>query len=505
MSNNIPSEYLERGLLAALKSVVDSYPEKIALVDVAEELSYRQFWMRVTQIAQVLQSFGIKAGDRVVFWLPNSVNFVSLHFAILRLSALSVPLDPTSPMSSRISVAAISKPSLIIFQGTIVAGSDLDRYEMLSLEHVLETAVISRVEQLPLLDVDAASCLSSVMFTSGSTGVPKGVKLTHRNNLAAARNIIGYCQYTKNDFEVITLPLTHSFGLGQVYSMLLVGGGAFVISGMLKMKSIVNALEKYSATGFPTTPAGVDLILNRYFKAFQTKGRFLKNMVVNSAPLSPFQTEKLQQLFPSLQIYVYYGLTEASRSCKCNLTALGPAFYHSVGPAMQGVHLVLDEKTAEISISGETVSEGYWPEDDHGLGESGYPQISTGDTGYFDESGRLYISGRIKDQINVGGYKVSPLEVEAVLKKRLPLCKLAVFGYKAPDGNELVVCCLERLSGSDLSHDTVRRIAMDDLDFYKVPSVYLNVEVIPTIVNGKIDRPRLPDLYKIFLENNTEG
>jgi len=272
----------------------------------------------------------------------------------------------------------------------------------------------------------------------------------------------------------------------------------------LKMKAIVNALEKYSATGFPTTPAGVDLILNRYFKAFQSKGRFLNKMVVNSAPLLPSQTEKLQQLFPALNIYVYYGLTEASRSCFCNLTAVGSLFYHSVGPPMQGVTIVLDEQNSEISISGETVSKGYWPEEDHCLGESGYPQIFTGDTGYFDEFGRLYISGRIKDQINVGGYKVSPLEVEAVLKEWLPLSQVAIFGHKASDGNEVVVCLIEQSANSEVSHDRVRQVAKDELDFYKVPSVYVDVELIPTIVNGKIDRTMLPILYRAFLEANTE-
>ena len=264
MSNNIPAQYIEKGLIKALEKVVDKDPDQIALVDVAEELNYRQFWVRVTQIAKVLQKLGITAGDRVVFWLPNSVNLVSLHFAILRLSAISVPLDPASPSRSILKVAAISKPALLVFHGPELTGSDWDSYNRVSLSHIVETAVTVGDEPLPVLDVDASDCLSSIMFTSGSTGVPKGVKLTHRNNLAAARNIIDFCQYSKDDFEVITLPLSHSFGLGQVYSMLLVGGGAFVSPGMLKMKAVVNALEKYSATGFPTTPAGVDLILNRY-------------------------------------------------------------------------------------------------------------------------------------------------------------------------------------------------------------------------------------------------
>ena len=104
----------------------------------------------------------------------------------------------------------------------------------------------------------------------------------------------------------------------------------------------------------------------------------------------------------------------------------------------------------------------------------------------------------------MGGYKVSPLEVEAVLKERLPLSQVAIFGYKASEGNESVVCFIEQAVNSEVSHDRLRQVAMDDLDFYKVPSVYVDVEVIPTIVNGKIDRAMLPVLYRAFLESNIE-
>lgn len=500
--NNVAAQFIDEGLIKALKNVVDRRPDRIALADIDEELTFAQLWERVAQLAKVLTSLGINPGDRVCFILPNSVNLVCLHLAIIRLSAISVPLDSDSTGQSILKVAAICEPSLIVLSGPVPQGSEWDLYTCFSLGFLVGAANSVDSQLLPVLDIHAGSCLSSIMFTSGSTGLPKGVKLSHRNNLAAVRNIIDFCQYDGDDFEVVTLPLSHSFGLGQVYSLLIAGGGVFVISGMLKMKAITSALERYNATGFPTTPAGVDLILSRYYAAFQAKGQFLRRMVVNSAPLLPPQTEELQQRFPALNIYVYYGLTEASRSCFCNLTEAGPEFYHSVGLPMQGVDVVLDEKVSEIFISGETVSEGYWPDQDHPLSDRGFPVISTGDTGYFDEFGKLYISGRIKDQINVGGYKVSPLEVESVLKERLPVSNVAVFGHKAPDGNEVVVCFIENTGNSDVSHESVRQVARSELESYKVPSVYIDVEAIPTIVNGKIDRSVLPVMYQALVEAN---
>lgn len=505
MSVEISKEFIEEGIIKALLRVVESHPDKIAVADIKVELSFKEFWVSICNIAKVLQKKGLKERDRIAFSLPNCVDLLCLHFAILRIGAISVPIESKAPIPSIIKIAAICEPALIVIEDNHSDEEILLNYNILNISDLLSEAAITENALLPLLKVHAESSLSSIMFTSGSTGTPRGVKLTHKNNLAAIRNIITYCGYSKDDFEVITLPLSHSFGLGQVYAMLLSGGGVFVIHGMLKIKAIVNALKRYEATGFPTTPAGVDLILNRYFEAFQENGRALRNIVVNSAPLMPSQTEKLQELFPSITIYVYYGLTEASRSCFWNLTEGGPNFYTSVGPPMQGVQVSIESNSSEILISGETVSSGYWPDDDHNLDTSGSPIISTGDIGYFDVFGNLYISGRIKDQINIGGYKVSPLEIENFLKNRFLIPGVAVFGSKTIEGKEQIVCFIENLEGLGIDETLLRAAIKDELAFYKVPSVFIGVEKIPTIINGKIDRSRLHELYQNITQILNEG
>ena len=127
------------------------------------------------------------------------------------------------------------------------------------------------------------------------------------------------------------------------------------------MKRVFNALNKYNITGFPTTPKGVDLILENYSELFKNFKDDLKTIIVNSAPLMPEQTRKLQNLLPTTKIYVYYGLTEASRSSFGCLTEMGEKLYRSVGKPMRSVKISLSDNN-EILISGPTVSVGYWPD-----------------------------------------------------------------------------------------------------------------------------------------------
>ena len=232
--------------------------------------------------------------------------------------------------------------------------------------------------------------------------------LTNNNTLITINNIINFCNYNSNCCELVTLPLTHSFGLGQVYSMLFSGGSAFIEMGMLRMKRIFKAMDDYQITGFPTTPKGVELITTQYSKIFKEKAKDLEGMIINSAPLLPHQTKELLNLLPGTNIYVYYGLTKASRSSFVCLSGLDPTLYTTVGKAMDSVNISLENTTKEILISGPTVSKGYWPSELFEISDEDFPILKTGDLGTYDSDGNLYITGRLKDQINVGGYKSRP-------------------------------------------------------------------------------------------------
>ena len=339
------------------------YPNKLALASYTDSFTYSELWHSVTEVGKKLQNIGVNAGDRVVFSLNNNSEFIILHFAILKIRAISVPIDINISESNFDSIIDNVNPVVIMADGNWKKAIFSDKKLFVDTSEFLANSNIDIRKEIEHYEYqnNNSKNLAVILFTSGSTGVPKGVMLSHANTIYTVRNIINFCGYNQSCTELVTLPLTHSFGLGQVYSMLFSGGSAFIESGMLRMKRIFKAMDDYHITGFPTTPKGVDLIINQYSEIFKNKGKDIKTIVVNSAPLMPNQTEELQKILPKSKIYVYYGLTEASRSSFACLTDLGPKMYSSVGKAMNSVDISIDNATGEIIISGPTVSVGYWP------------------------------------------------------------------------------------------------------------------------------------------------
>ena len=228
MFENAAERHIKAGFMSALEAVVCSNPAAVCIADSDKELTYSELWSSITKVAQGLASLGVAKGDRVVFLLPNCVDFMVLHLAIIRLGAVSVPIDLATPAKTVSAICASCSPGLIVASDELNLTNLPDKQDAIPLSQLLESCLEVTSVSLASDNIDVDQDLTSIMFTSGSTGEPKGVKLTHRNNLAAIRNIINYCEYTSTDFEVVTLPLTHSFGLGQVNSMLLCGGGVYM-------------------------------------------------------------------------------------------------------------------------------------------------------------------------------------------------------------------------------------------------------------------------------------
>tara|TARA_B100000963_G_scaffold361991_1_gene401732 strand:+ start:4513 stop:6036 length:1524 start_codon:yes stop_codon:yes gene_type:complete len=482
---------------------VKKFPNKLAVCDENNEITYGQLWEKINQARENLLNKGIKEGDRVAFLQSNSISFVIIHFAIIFNKSISIPLDVGSTISNISKILENSKAKLILIEKKI-----FKLYENLTGEFGIEDIEKFLKDSEEIKNVNCyendrfyydINKTSVILFTSGSTGEPKGVKLSQRNTLITLRNISNFCKYTDSSFEVVTLPISHSFGLGHVYSMLFCGGGVYLQQGLIKIKKILNALKKFKATGFPTTPAGVDLILENYSEIFKLHAVNLQQMVVNSAPLSPEKTKKLAYLMPNVKIYVYYGMTEASRSTFACLTDLGEKFYGTVGKPMESLSIQIDKSNSEIVISGPSVSDGYWPDNDFSKSASGFSEIKSGDKGRFDKNGYLYIIGRIKDQINVGGFKVDPLEVESVIKRYKGIKNVAVFSYLDERGDEKILSFIETDSET-ITLDELEIFCKKNIEYYKMPSQFILIENIPQGINGKIDRNGLKALYEEIKE-----
>jgi long-chain acyl-CoA synthetase len=203
--------------------------------------------------------------------------------------------------------------------------------------------------------------------------------------------------------------------------------------------------------------------------------------------LPPEQAARLRDLLPDTDLMVYYGLTEASRSTFISLTSGGPAYYTSVGRAMPGVALRLADD-GEVLISGPTVAQGYWNDPTLTSQTLRDGWLHTGDLGRLDADGFLFVTGRKKDLINVGGYKVRPEEVEHVLLGHEAVQDAGVFGQDQVEAAIVASC---RLDPADLS-----RLCYSRLEPFKVPARFHQIDAIPRSDTGKIKRAALAEMLK---------
>ncbi|MBK5264446.1 MAG: AMP-binding protein [Alphaproteobacteria bacterium] len=438
----------------------ERFPDREAVADPKNSRSYAQLAEASRRIAIWLRRTGVRPGDRVVLMLPNGVDFIAAHFGVLMAGGISVPCEANA---SAATIAAI--------RDSCAPRASLDAVTIIE-------ALATRDGTLP--DAERTTDdLATLMYTTGSTGRPKGVMLTHGNTLAAIQNIIGFVGYTAQDREVVILPLSHSFGLGHVYCNLSCGGAVYTEPGLTRVGRVLRKVADWGATGFPGTPLGYAMLMDRYGEIFQERCRNLRFIVVNSAPLPPSEAARLRAMLPDVNLMVYYGLTEASRSTFISLSQCGLAYYGSVGQAMPGIDLRLSDEN-EVLIAGPTVAQGYWndPEQTAAAFHDGY--LHSGDQGRIDEDGFLHVTGRFKDLINVGGYKVYPAEIEKVLLEHDAVEDACAFGT---DRVEAAI-----VTRRDVSEIELSRFCYQRLEGFKVPSRIYPVAFIQRSETGKIIR-----------------
>ena len=490
------------------------WPDREAVRDATTSYTYAELSGRVAALAAGLRKFGVSSGDRVLLVLPNAVSFVVAHFAVLTARGVSVPCDVRIAPGTLAQIAASCSPRLIItdadgWERLASGAAQLGLQAAVVFGHTGRTsavvahsadALIEANSGAPLPSVADREDLAALMYTTGTTGEAKGVMLTHANVAAAVANICEFIGYTPADREVITLPISHSFGLGHVYCNLRSGGAVYLVPGLAKVGRVFTALREFGATGFPGTPVGYGLILDRYAELFADAGRGLRFAVINSAALPPHRADQIRRLLPQLDLLVYYGLTEASRSTFISLTREGPDYYTSVGRPLSHVDLRVEtpdgarvgrREVGEVTIGGPTVSHGYWGSTTLTAHSFRQGRLHTGDLGYLDERGFLFLTGRLSDVINVGGYKVMPAEVEAVIRECSGVTDVAVLGLNAVPGIEGDVVVAAVVAPNDFDRTACDERCRARLEPFKVPSRIVTLDAVPKSETGKVLRSEL--------------
>ena len=439
------------------------HPERTALLFEGERISYRELDRRAASAAGALRAHGIEAGDRVAIKLPNTPAYVAAYFGVLRLGAIAVPLN------------------------VLLAQPEIDA----RLEAAMPRAYVDRPlpgdgePHVEIADRDG-DYPAALLFTSGTTGRPKGAILTHAGIRAAARFGADALGFTADDVLLGVAPFPHVLGQQVFVCAFLVGGGVAV----LQRFEPEAALETMTSTR-TTVMFGVPTMCIALCEAARSAETLppLRIAHVGGSAVPVDVARRFEETFGAA-VHEGYGLTEMSGLA--TTFALGRRRKAgSVGGPSSGTKMRIanaDERgVGEVQFRGPSVIGGYWNDPEAtGAALDRDSWLSTGDLGYLDDDGDLFLVDRKKEMIIRGGYNVYPREVEEVLYEHPAVLEAAVVGVPHESLGEEVAAIVVPRSGVELDPDELKAWTKERVAAYEYPRYVVLVAELPKSPTGKI-------------------
>jgi long-chain acyl-CoA synthetase len=480
------------------------FPEKTAIVCGERRLTFREVDAAAARLASTLRARGVGRGDRVVLFLDNSPETVVGLFGVLKAGGVFSVVNPGTKLDKLAYILNNCTARAILTEPRLKPMAEEAAKGAPSVAFTLAAPFEGPAAEpgAPGIDLD----LAMIVYTSGSTGFPKGVMMTHRNIVAAATSITTYLESRPDDVVLSVLPLAFDYGLYQALMCAKVGATLVLEKSFTYPAVLLDRLRRERVTGLPLVPtmAAVLLQLKDLAPGMFPDLRYITN---TAAALPPTHIARLQELFPGTRIYSMYGLTECKRCTYLPPEQLGvrPG---SVGIAIPGTEAyVVDENgrkaapgvTGELVIRGAHVMQGYWGDPqatERALRPGPFPWervLYTGDLFRSDEEGYLYFVARKDDIIKSRGEKVSPKEVETVLYEMPGIREAAVIGVPDPILGMAIKAVVAADPQASLTERDVIRHCQRRLEDFMVPKLVEFRASLPKSANGKISRSRVAE------------
>lgn len=461
--------------------------------------SWQDLGDAVSDGSDMLRSQGVRAGDRVMILSENSTATVAMLFAASRLGAVAIPFNARQTAAEVARVIDHATPAAIVAT-TEVSPDAAAHAERLGAEQVSgrfgTVHVLSRAS-----DPDADPDVAVLLYTTGTTGTPKGVMLTHANLRFGGQTSANLRAMQPEDVIYGVLPVTHVFGLASVVTAATFAGAQVRFEPRFSAAALYAALTD-GVTLLSAVPQ-MHALLMQYTKEKgfdRLPSDTLRYVSSGAAPLDPTWKRKAEAFY-GVALQNGYGMTETTAGVAATGNAIGDPDI-SVGPALPGVEIAIDETvegggngTGEVLTRGPHIMKGYYrnPEETaRVLDAEGW--MHTGDLGTIDALGHLHILGRSKELIIHGGFNVYPPEVEAALNDHPGVIQSAVIG-RVRNGDEQVLAFCQVPEGSELTPDVLRAFASERLAGYKRPRHIVLAPSLPAAPTGKILKHKLLEAF----------
>ncbi len=477
-------------------------PSKIAIRYADLEISYSELDLRARRFAAGLVACGVAPGDKVALLIPNLPEFSVSYFGILYCGATVVPLNVLLSAAEVEYHLRDSGAKLLIahplFQAAARSGAEAAGVTLVwTGEEALAggAAFSSLLAEIPVQSLHAtqADDTAVLLYTSGTTGHPKGAELTHANLFLNCAIVVPKLLPIGPDaVGLATLPLFHSFGQTAIQNALIAAGGSFSLLPRFSPEQVLEIMERDQVSVFAGVPTMYFALLH-YEAARAFNLTKLKFCLSGGAPM-PLEVMQAFETRFGVQILEGYGLSETSPVASFNMLSR-PRKVGSIGYPVWGVSMrvvdahgavLSDGERGEVCIRGHNVMKGYWnrPEATHESLVDGW--FHTGDIGYRDTEGCYFIVDRKKDLILRGGFNVYPREVEEVLYAHPAVMEAAVIGIPSPQHGEEVKAIVVRKPGATLGEEELRIYCKEKLAAYKYPRVIEFRDALPKGPTGKI-------------------
>ena len=482
-------------------------PAHPAILFEGRRIGYAELDTQASRLAHALVAHGVSAGDRVALFLPNVPEFAIVFFAAQKLGAVTVSINAIF-RSAEVEYLLNDSGAKVVFTVGELA-QFVPRERCPALEQVvicegdtpagaatLAAWCAGRDARFELVE-RAADAPASLLYSSGTTGFPKGVTLTQSNISSNVATAARYSGYRADDRLAVFLPLFHVYGQNYIMNAAVQAGATIVLFRRFVPDPVLEAIARERVTLFFGVPTIFIGLLSMDLSKYDLSSIRYEMSAAATMPeeISRRWTERFGR-----RVYEGYGLTECSPFACYN--DLIEHRFGSVGRAVEGFELAIFDEAdrelprgewGEIVIRGPGVMKGYWnrPEDTAQALRGGW--LHSGDIGRMDDDGYVFIVDRVKDMINLSGFKVWPAEVEQYLYKLPQVQEVAVYGLPHPDKGEQVVAAVVPKPGQRLTADEVIAYCRANIAAYKVPARVDIVSELPKSATGKILKRVLRD------------
>jgi long-chain acyl-CoA synthetase len=505
-----------KNLAEMLENTVNKYPNLVGFICASEKLTFKEFDQTVNRIAAGLEECGVRKGDRVSLLLGIGLEFPLCFFALIKLGAIAVPLNTRFKGEELSHEVNDSESKVLIVDQEYWPFIESVRDDLKTIESIffngpgvprgvqpflrLKENQKDKFWKIELNETDDAV----IMYTSGTTGKPKGAILYHRGLIATAMHVSDFLTYEPGDRVICVSPFFHINGLGVTMLSHILSAIPCVYMRTFKVK---NFLEVMASENISTLLGVINILwlMVNHPEFHNYEFSSLRQALVGGSPATEEMVKGILEKLPHLQISIGYGLTE-SHGCDSftpyedSLRKIG-----TVGRILplvdarivneEGKELPPD-RIGEILLKSAKITKGYWRNAEATKATIVDGWLHTGDIGKFDAEGYLYILDRKKDMINRGGEKIYSLEVENVISRHPKVLEVAVVGIPDSYLGETVKAAIVLRAGMTADEEEMKAFCLEHLADYKIPKYIEFLESLPRNPAGKVVKGDLKYINK---------